>query len=162
MVEEKKIIDLQSTIADALFIAHNKIRKTNITIVNEIKPNTYFTIGCPNKLEQVFVNLITNACDAMASISERKLCFSIQEHNKNGTLLWKCDVADTGKGIPVEIQKDIFQSFYTTKEKDKGTGLGLSIARGIVSEHGGEIEVKSEVNKGSTFSVYLPICNSVY
>ena len=88
---------------------------------------------------------------------KRDLTITIMpERLEDGLDYWKCDVGDTGAGIPPELMEEIFQSFFTTKDKGKGTGLGLSIARGIIRDHKGDIKVKSKVGEGTTFSVYLP------
>ena len=110
-------------------------------------------------MEQVFVNLITNACDAMAEQTDRNLQISISPCERNQHDFWRCDICDTGEGIPNEMINDIFQSFVTTKKKGEGTGLGLSIARGIVQEHDGDIEVNCNQSSGTTFSVYIPQAN---
>lgn len=107
-------------------------------------------------MEQVFINLLANACDAMAGQPKRKIRISVSSCLKNDIDCWKCDISDTGTGIPSDMLEDIFQSFYTTKEKGKGTGLGLSIARGIVRDHNGDIEETGGGTNGATFSVYIP------
>jgi len=156
MAEQYEVVDLHSVIADSLFIAQNKIKMCLVTAKNDVEKGRCFTKGAPNQLQQVFVNLITNACDAMAEADGRYLNLSISPFQRDGTAYWKCDVSDTGTGISQEALDDIFQSFFTTKEKGKGTGLGLSISRGIIKNHEGDIEVHSEKGKGTTFSVFLP------
>ena len=76
---------------------------------------------------------------------------------KDNSDFWECHVCDTGCGIPEAIREDIFQSFFTTKEKGKGTGLGLSISRGIIQEHGGDIQVNSTEGQGTVFTISLPV-----
>ncbi len=154
--EDHEILDLYHTLDDALFIVTSKIKKFDIEILNEIDENHYFIKGSQNNMEQVFINLLSNACDAVADQAERKIRLSLSSCQRNNIDCWKCDVSDTGTGIPDDIIADIFQSFVTTKEKGKGTGLGLSIARGIVQDHKGDIEVTSRNANGATFSVYIP------
>lgn len=105
----------------------------------------------PQQLNQVFLNLLVNAAQAM---------------EKQGNIVvrtWGCNsnvyasVSDTGKGMPEHVQKCIFEPFFTTKEVGKGTGLGLSISADIIRKHGGEINVASEVGVGTTFTVMLPV-----
>ena len=151
-----EIADLNQTLSDALFMAGNKIKKKLVTIENNVDKGPYLFEGSQNNMEQVFVNLITNACDAMAEQEKRILQVSISPCNRNQRSFWRCDICDTGEGIPKEIINDIFQSFVTTKKKGEGTGLGLSIARGIVQEHDGEIEVYCNQSAGTTFSIYIP------
>lgn len=164
MAEKYEVIDLYESIADAFFITKNKIQKSNVSVKNKVEKGIYFANCCPNHMEQVFVNLIGNACDAMVGQKKRELTFSIEpcrrDDNDKITDCWKCNVIDTGTGISEKMFEEIFRSFYTTKEKEKGTGLGLSISRGIIRDHKGDIEVTSEVNKGTTFSVFLPQAKS--
>ncbi|GAF81581.1 unnamed protein product, partial [marine sediment metagenome] len=156
VAEQYEIVDLHSIITDSLFITQNKIKMCKVNTQNNVKKGFYFTKGAPNQLQQVFVNLIANACDAMAETKGRCLTLSIYPDKRNGTGYWKCGVSDTGIGIPKDVLENVFQSFFTTKEKGEGTGLGLSISRGVIKNHEGDIEVHSEEGKGTTFSVYLP------
>jgi len=156
-IEDYEIIDLYSTLDDALFIVGNKIKKLDINIHNKVDENRYFVKGSQSNMEQVFINLLTNACDAMVGqADERKIKLSVSPCRRSNVDCWKCDVSDTGTGIPEDMNEDIFQSFFTTKEKGKGTGLGLSIARGIVRDHNGDIEATGGETNGTTFSVYIP------
>lgn len=154
--EEIEVIDLYDTLDDALFIVSSKTKKLDIKVINEVNKNSFFFTGSQNHMEQVFVNLMANACDAMNGQAERHLNITVSLCNRNNNDYWKCDIADTGTGIPENIIDEIFQSFMTTKKKDEGTGLGLSIARSIIQDHNGDIEVTSEKSKGTTFSVYIP------
>jgi len=156
MVEKQDLIDLNTSITDALFITKNKILSSGVEAINNVGKGQYYVMGCLNHMEQVFVNLIGNACDAMAGRQLRQLTLSVESAVLGGIECWKCNVSDTGSGIPPEIMDDIFQSFFTTKPKGKGTGLGLSISRGIVKDHKGDILVSSQIDKGTTFSVLLP------
>ncbi|PLY01500.1 MAG: hypothetical protein C0622_07130 [Desulfuromonas sp.] len=124
------------------------------------------TLGDQPQLEQVFVNLVTNARDAMRSggrltIRTRKIALD-QEfchacgHGEPGDYAL-ITVADTGIGIPAEIQNKIFDPFFTTKDTGKGTGLGLATAWGIVKQHTGYLLVDSTPGEGALFSVYLPL-----
>ncbi|HBA87497.1 MAG TPA: PAS domain-containing sensor histidine kinase [Geobacter sp.] len=105
----------------------------------------------PQKLSQVFMNLIVNAAHAI----EEKGEITVSAWQENSAIY--VTVTDTGSGIPEEIRSRIFEPFFTTKEVGKGTGLGLSISCGIVREHGGEITVESTVGTGTTFTVMLPL-----
>jgi len=156
VAEKPERIDLAGTVADALFITHSRIQSAGVEVRREIAEGRFFVRGAPNRLEQVFVNLIANACDAMAGSTVRTLTISIAPVPGEEVACWKCDVSDTGGGIPAELVESVFESFFTTKQKGKGTGLGLSICRGIIHDHKGRIEVGSERGAGTTFSVYLP------
>ncbi|MEO0250478.1 MAG: ATP-binding protein, partial [candidate division WOR-3 bacterium] len=108
--------------------------------------------------EQVFLNLISNAKDAMErSQRKRELTISTSLIRHNGWRDLEVMVRDTGDGIPQENVEKIFEPFFSTKEVGRGTGLGLSICYGIIEAHGGRIEVESKVNEGTTFRVILPI-----
>jgi len=105
------------------------------------------------QIEQVLVNLLINAKDAVEECSE-KIVF-IKAHNKEGRLY--IEVSDSGCGIEQNKLNDIFTPFYTTKALGRGTGLGLSISYSIIHQHDGELQVTSEIGKGSTFTVILPL-----
>jgi PAS domain S-box-containing protein len=156
MPEKPRLFDLYESINGALFLMQSKTRKAGVEVVNSLPQGVHLTIGGAHLTEQVFANLISNACDAMTEDTERRLTITVTPSTRRGKKYWRCDVIDTGVGIPKDLQQEIFNPFYTTKEKGKGTGLGLSIVRGIVKDHDGDMEVVSEPGKGSIFSVYLP------
>lgn len=106
-------------------------------------------------LQQVFFNLVNNACQAMPGPG--KVSIRTRTESKAGSAWAVLEVADTGPGIPEPVLNHIFEPFFTTKEEGKGTGLGLSMSQSIVEKFGGSIEVKSEVDKGTCFYVYLPV-----
>lgn len=121
--------------------------------------------GDINQLKQVFLNLCVNARDAMPSGGT--LTVGVEQLDSDENLLESypdadpgpyvvVTVSDTGKGIPEENLDRIFEPFFTTREQEEGTGLGLSIAQGIVKSHDGFITVRSVINRGTTFRVYLP------
>ena len=109
----------------------------------------------PNLLQQVVFNLVNNACQAMTDPGTISVETEIVKEGKAAKVCLK--VRDTGSGIPDEIKDAIFEPFFTTKEEGRGTGLGLSMSQSIIQNFGGEIRVESEVGKGSTFMVYLPL-----
>jgi signal transduction histidine kinase len=105
-------------------------------------------------MQQVFLNMITNALQAMES-KKGKIDITAKTDMESGKAVIK--IRDTGKGIPRENLGKIFDPFFTTKEGASGTGLGLSIAYGIVKKHNGSIEVASEVGRGTEFTIRLPL-----
>ena len=107
----------------------------------------------PSQINQVFLNLVTNAAQATDDASGE---ITVSTSIASGSTV-RVDVSDNGHGIPENILTKIFDPFFTTKDVGQGTGLGLSIAYKIVQEHGGRIEVKSKVGQGTTFTVFLPI-----
>ncbi len=107
--------------------------------------------GYPGKLHQVFMNLLSNAFQAVQDKGE------VWIRTRTGSGMVEIEISDNGSGIPQEDIKRIFEPFYTTKPVGQGTGLGLSISYGIIEQHGGKIQVASVPAKGSTFTVLLPI-----
>ncbi|MFH1491445.1 MAG: ATP-binding protein [Pseudomonadota bacterium] len=103
------------------------------------------------KLNQVFMNLLVNACHAIEDQGEIR----IKTRTENGWV--RIDISDTGKGIPEDIIGRIFDPFFTTKPVGKGTGLGLSITHGIIRQHKGEISAVSSPGKGTTFTIKIPL-----
>jgi two-component system C4-dicarboxylate transport sensor histidine kinase DctB len=160
MAEQRETIDIGQSIEDALFLTQSRIRDGKVKVENQVDRGRYFTAGCPNHIEQMFANLISNACDAMADCTERKLVLDIDAaRNGDDKEYWQCGVRDSGSGISEKIQETVFESFFTTKDRGNGTGLGLSIVRGIVSDHHGEIEMDSTPGEGTTFRIRLLQCS---
>jgi signal transduction histidine kinase len=131
----------------------------NQMMLSGIQPGVKIAPGIPKirgtlrHLQQVFLNLFLNAIHAMPDGGE--LTVEAKPYSEEFV---RIEVKDTGVGIKAEDLQKIFDPFYTTKGVGRGTGLGLSVTYAIVKEHGGYIEVDSAVGKGSTFSVYIPIC----
>ncbi|MGZ3568408.1 MAG: HAMP domain-containing sensor histidine kinase [Thermodesulfobacteriota bacterium] len=131
----------------------------NVSVSSQLSPDLPPILGDFTHLQTLFLNLITNALDAMPrggvlAIRTQQILPSLP--SKDGGWL-KISVADTGIGITDESKKRIFDPFFTTKKMGEGTGLGLAICEKIVKEHSGRIEVESEVGKGSTFLISIPI-----
>jgi signal transduction histidine kinase len=143
--------DLNSGIESTLNIARGTARKHKVELAFDPHPLPGVTCS-PGKINQVVLNLLTNA--VQASPDGGRVTVRTR-HVKDGVQI---QVADTGHGIPPEIRGRIFDPFFTTKPQGEGTGLGLSISHGIVSDHGGRLEVESEVGAGTTFTVTLPLC----
>lgn len=156
MAEAYQPVDLYEALADALFITGSKLIKSGVVVENPTVKGRHFVNGCANQLEQIFVNLVSNACDAMQQSDERRLTINVSGCVDEGRDCWCCDVQDTGCGIPAENTEAVFRSFFTTKPKGQGTGLGLAICAGILREHEGRIELDLERRTGTTFRVLLP------
>jgi signal transduction histidine kinase len=133
-----------------LLIAKTQLRNVRV----EKRLGEVPSINCsPSQVNQVLLNLVTNAAQAMDK-PDARIIVATRAAGKEAVAI---EVADNGKGIPAEVLPKIFDPFFTTKEIGKGTGLGLSIAYKIVEQHGGKIEVKSAVGKGTVFTVTLPV-----
>lgn len=130
----------------------NELRIHKIALTKDISDLLPQIYGDLQQLQQVFLNLIINAEQAIGDYGT--ITIKIRENDKEYI---RTDINDTGPGIAQENLEQIFDPFFTTKEAGKGTGLGLSIVYGIVKEHGGYIEVASKLGEGTTISVYLPI-----
>jgi PAS domain S-box-containing protein len=130
----------------------------SIEISTDIPPDLWPVLATSTQLEQVLVNLSLNARDAMPrggklSISARNETVTVDGEIRKHVII---EVIDTGVGIPPDDLAKIFDTFFTTKEPGKGTGLGLSTVRAIVEKHGGTASVRSELNRGTTFTITLP------
>ncbi len=149
---EVQLADINQGIESALNIVWNEL-KYKAEVIKEYGPIP--KIECfPQQLNQVFMNILMNAAQAIETKGEIKI------------KTWKVgdevvvEISDTGMGIPEENLEHIFEPFFTSKEVGKGTGLGLSVVYGIIQNHKGRIEVQSQVNKGSVFRIILPIRNT--
>jgi len=130
----------------------NELRIHKIALETEIADNLAPVYGDFQKLQQVFLNLIINAEQAIGEYG--RIVLKAMPTSDDAI---RIDVSDTGPGIDQEHLERIFDPFFTTKEAGKGTGLGLAIVYGIVEKHGGYVEVASKLGEGTTFSVYLPV-----
>lgn len=153
-VEES--LDINEVLENVFIFLGQQLKTRNIQIEKQYTPELPRITGDAIRLEQVFMNLITNARHALEkSDQENKkivIATSLDDQGKRIVIT----VNDNGPGIPEQIKEKIFDSFFTTKEKGRGTGLGLSVCKKIVEEHRGSIEVVSHTNKGTTFRVVLP------
>jgi two-component system NtrC family sensor kinase len=152
--ETVDLLSKQALIQSPLFLG--PIVQPNIQVVQEIDPNLPLISADPNKLNQILVNLIINAVDAM----EGKGVLTLRTYQLPAEKKVVLEVSDTGAGIPPENIPKIFEPFFTTKEVGKGTGLGLSTVYGIVQEHEGTIEVNSVVGQCTTFILRFPLDES--
>ena len=150
-------IDVNELLSGVLQFLSVPIEKSRIEVSLNVDGCGRVIHGDKDQLQQVFLNLIMNALQSMGGdgkIDIRAAC--IEQDGSNYVCV---EIADTGKGIVAENLEKIFDPFFSTKLHGEGTGLGLPIARDIVKKHSGYISVESEVGKGSTFSVLLPIPN---
>jgi two-component system NtrC family sensor kinase len=146
--------ELNQVLQDTIELRRYPLKMQQIALVVEFGDNLPPTWADPFQLQQVFINLLSNAEQALAAHSgERRV--TVRTGLRGGSLV--ASVADTGPGIAPEHLPHIFNPFYTTKPRGIGTGLGLSISFGIVREHGGTLQVASEAGKGAVFELSLPV-----
>jgi two-component system NtrC family sensor kinase len=152
---ETRLTDIHHLLDEVLAFISFRLQNQGIVVETHYDPNMQAMLVDPDQLEQVFLNIIINAACAME-----------QEGNLTVTTAWLDDgemptvrisFADTGIGIPPENIPRLFEPYFTTRPPGQGTGLGLYVCQKVVERHGGRIEVESQVGKGSTFHVYLPV-----
>jgi PAS domain S-box-containing protein len=151
---EMKPVDINRLVEEILLLTTSLLKIANVKVETRLDPELPKLIGSADQLQQVFMNLVSNAAQAMEPKEGGVLVIETRRSSKDGHVLIR--VQDTGVGIPEEHMPRLFEPFFTTR-KGKGVGLGLSVVYGIVQEHGGSIEVTSHVGEGTTFSVKLPI-----
>ena len=144
-------VDINDTIKQTISLLDNFARNNSIDIQTDLSSQLPIIASDQSQLQQVFLNLISNAIDAIQKEGR------IDIHSYISDAVITVSIKDNGPGIPEDKQKRIFDPFYTTKEVGKGTGLGLWVSYSIVEKMGGKIGVKSEVGKGATFTVEIPV-----
>ena len=150
---EKTRVDVAELTERVMALTFGELHVAEVKIHKDIAPGLPAVWADANQLQQVLVNLVTNARQAMADVEgQRRLQISVQRADPDRV---RIQVEDTGAGIPADILPKVFDPFVTTKRD--GTGLGLSISYGIIREHGGAVSVESTVGKGTTFTIELPI-----
>ena len=149
---KRESVNVISLLDSIIEMVHYEFTSSSIDILKEYSPPLAPVFGDPAQLQQVFINIITNAKHAMEGESAARL--TIQAHQKSNRVYLR--FKDNGCGIPKEAVTKIFDPFFTTKPVGLGTGLGLSISYGIIQEHGGTIFVESKAGIGTIFTVELP------
>ncbi|MFH1874223.1 MAG: ATP-binding protein [Pseudomonadota bacterium] len=150
---DKLLMDINLVIEKMIPFIKADLALRNIELVLKLGSSLPNLNGRQDRIQQVLLNLFTNACHAMSQGGI--LTIASATNNKKEILV---TVSDTGQGMDEEQLNRLFEPFYTTKQGDEGTGLGLSISKQIVQEHGGKIEVQSKKNKGTTFKLVFPGC----
>jgi len=151
---EMKPVNINRLIEQTLVLNANLLKIASVKIQKRMDPNLPDIFGSEDQLQQVFMNLISNAAQAMEPKEGGVLRIETCPSSKESAVLVK--IRDNGIGIPKEDMSKLFEPFFTTRKR-KGVGLGLSVAYGIVQEHGGSIYVHSKVGEGATFNVKLPL-----
>ena len=151
---ERKPTDLHEVVEASVAILQYQLRTNNIQIITRFDPHLPKVLGDPHQLQQVFVNLINNARQAIEGCRPGGMIRITTETCEQGVRIY---FQDDGPGIAQENVAKIFNPFFTTKEVGKGTGLGLSLSYGFIKEHGGSITVESTPGQGATFVIELPV-----
>jgi two-component system NtrC family sensor kinase len=146
---------INEIIEEIVSISEQRAKYSNVKIVIHLDPDIPIVGASPSEMQQVLLNLINNAIDAIGSGGGTIEIIT----RRNGEFV-TIDVADTGQGIPQTVMNRIFDPFFTTKPVGKGTGLGLSICYGIIKKIGGDITLNSSVGMGTTFHIHLPVSKS--
>jgi PAS domain S-box-containing protein len=157
-------VNINDPVRDVFKVLGHQLKMHDIEVALDLDPDIPDITAEHNRLEQVFINLVSNAIDAMdeknsqadARKSPKRL--SIKSFVENDQVM--VHVTDTGTGMSEEVKNKIFEPFFTTKKVGKGTGLGVSISYGIVKDYGGSIEIESEIGAGTTFKLTFPAVNA--
>ncbi|MBU3949635.1 MAG: GHKL domain-containing protein [Proteobacteria bacterium] len=144
-------VDINKVINETISFLESYARTNNISIIYDSNPDLPIIASDHSQIQQVFLNLLTNAVDAIGK--DGTINISSKRHDLEISVI----VKDNGQGIPKEYQSRIFEPFFTTKKSGKGTGLGLSVSYNIVRNMGGTITLESEEGKGTIFTVKLPV-----
>jgi signal transduction histidine kinase len=147
------LLQIQDLMEEVLQLTANEIKLSKVKVVRQFASNLPSFHGDRQQLNQVFLNLVLNAIDAMPTGGTLTVTTEIADEPDYIMV----EIKDTGVGIPEHVLANIFDPFFTSKPPGKGTGLGLSVSLGIIQKHGGDIRVRSHPNVGTTFTVLLPV-----
>ena len=154
----KTTVDLNEIIDNTLKLRAYYLKTNNIELITKFDTDLPLSVVDPGQLQQVFVNLIVNAEQAMKKAHGKgTLTVTTEKHENNIRISFR----DDGPGISKENMGRVFEPFYTTKEPGEGTGLGLSLSRSIILEHNGRMTVESEPGRGAMFIIDLPVYNTL-
>jgi C4-dicarboxylate-specific signal transduction histidine kinase len=146
-------VTVNSIIVQALSLMQEQLRLRNIDVELDLTDASSIVLGNPIQLEQVFLNLFTNARDALTEVDRKIIRVRTQVEGK----MLSIQFSDSGPGIPAGLERRVFDPFFTTKEVGEGTGLGLSITYGIIRDHSGTIQVDLTSGPGATLVIQLPV-----
>jgi signal transduction histidine kinase len=150
---EVDALDACEIVEETLRLAANQIKLSGTKVDHECPEHLPPLHGDRQQLQQVFLNMVLNALEAMPGGGELKISLDLDKSRERVAI----EFQDTGVGIPEQHLEDIFDPFYSSRASGEGTGLGLSVSLGIIRQHGGDIRVRSRVGVGTTFEVLLPV-----
>jgi len=153
-----KPLEVNDILVELIHLSEPWLHARNVKLLSALSTDLPPVLGDATRLQTLFLNLISNALDAMPSGGKLTIkTHTVSSGPPSGNGRWvEITISDTGVGIPWESKKRIFDPFFTTKKAGEGTGLGLAICEKIIKEHSGRLNVESEVGKGSTFSIQVP------
>jgi len=157
-------VNINDPIEDVFKVLGHQLKVHEIDVTLDLDPDLPEILAEHNRLEQVFINLVSNAIDAMdeknshpdGTDNDKQLTITSNLEGDRVTVY----VSDTGTGMSEEVQAKLFEPFFTTKKVGKGTGLGVSISYGIVKDYDGDISIESKVGKGTTFKLTFPAAHT--
>jgi C4-dicarboxylate-specific signal transduction histidine kinase len=149
----RESLAIAQVVTRAISLMHEQLRLRQIEVILHFPLEEVYVVGNAIQLEQVFINLLTNARDALTNAPQKVITITCGVHEQ----VVDISISDTGPGIPLGLEQRIFDPFFTTKDVGTGTGLGLSITYGIIKEHQGTIQVENHPGEGALFLVQLPL-----
>ncbi len=147
-------MSIRTAVDQALLFCSHLLEREQVTVEQSFEGELPHVRAIPEQLVQVFVNLLTNACQAMDGEARRIVMIARADETRENVLV---SIEDSGRGVPEERESEIFEPFFTTKRDSGGTGLGLSIVKSILEAHGGDIFLERAVPSGARFVVRLPV-----
>jgi signal transduction histidine kinase len=150
-------VEIQEAVEEVLVLSRRELERADVTLRTDFDRSLPHVEGDRVQLQQVVLNLVRNAIDAMAGVDERARILTASSTIADGHV--SVAIADTGVGIASASRERLFDALYTTKRE--GLGLGLSICRKIIAVHGGRLWVEENTSHGATFTFTLPLCRSV-
>jgi signal transduction histidine kinase len=151
-------VDIQQVLEATMMVLHNQIQKHTDACILEVPDNLPSVKGSSQQLEQVFINILLNA---LQSLPDRRRGVCVRAGLSEARDQLEITVVDQGEGIPERDLGRLTEPFFTTRSDTGGTGLGLSITRSIIEKHGGSLRFESELDKGTTVTIKLPVTLSV-